>query len=983
MLLMAGFFFAKDLHEQQLKRESEYEPRVMDAVMQVSARPLSKQWRDGQTFGVLPEDLDEATGTGASNYIADAVRALESTAPRSPHRPDADYHRARWLLLLEDPDGAELALRSALSRSADFVPGRALLARILEKRGAFDASREELDRAAASSQFDWAQAWIAAHRAVDDFRWEEAEASFGTLIEVELSSRPPYAGSMMESLVGRGKARLQLEDYTGAIEDFARAEHLWPRWPVPTLFKAKAYARMGKPDHAEAMLMALWEQFEHKDEIAFQAIQLFKHLGAYERSHRWTDRLSTPYLRACFQAHLSVFNGQLEAGMAAAREAIRLNPRDVFARIAVGFIAFNDSRLRGPDMAFAEQCCREAVTNAAKPSQGYLFLALVLHKQGRTEAALAECQKGIQVDPSSPWSYEGKGYVLFYTGAYSEAIAAFERAVELDPLLPVPRGLLARALLEASRYDAAINAGKASVRIAPGYDDLWCGLAKCLEKSGRIEEATDAYRNASRKLPQSWWTSQAFAELVRLLVAQGRIQEALAEARAAVESNPTLNGVNYELRGLLRNDRLSGFDVELRPIVTLLEKAAASGKEDPAVLKTLAEAWNRGNPLRDSDKALRYAALANEKADASDLEAPLILAEVQFASGLGIEAVRTLEKALAQKGSNEQLLETLRAHRKALLPHFASYASIDAEVTGAERARSALADLAPLSKVEGGTQTLLYLEGRLLQLEGRHAEALDRFERLADEDGEQPEPFFQSVACLRAAEDFAGAEAKVRSRLTSSDTSDRRELYELWAKITFLDQRRDTTELIDAVPLADEPAAADLRWLLGTIASGRPIRINCGGEDFVSENGGGWSRDRFFTSGQRFRERKGEEGGTAVYPFEGEIAGTKNPDPYFMNRVFPPGGPVKAGYRVPLIPGGYRLQLHFAETWFRGPGMRSFDVIVEGERVLESYEPFQAGFAAAKVETFDIQVEDALLEIEFVHKIGNPFISAIEVERRQ
>jgi hypothetical protein len=76
------------------------------------------------------------------------------------------------------------------------------------------------------------------------------------------------------------------------------------------------------------------------------------------------------------------------------------------------------------------------------------------------------------------------------------------------------------------------------------------------------------------------------------------------------------------------------------------------------------------------------------------------------------------------------------------------------------------------------------------------------------------------------------------------------------------------------------------------------------------------------------------------------------------------------------------VRLHFAEIWFRAPGRRVFDVALEGRRVLEDLDAFRAGFATAKVESFDgIQVRDGVLDIEFAHGADTPFISGIEVER--
>ena len=64
-------------------------------------------------------------------------------------------------------------------------------------------------------------------------------------------------------------------------------------------------------------------------------------------------------------------------------------------------------------------------------------------------------------------------------------------------------------------------------------------------------------------------------------------------------------------------------------------------------------------------------------------------------------------------------------------------------------------------------------------------------------------------------------------------------------------------------------------------------------------------------------------------------------------------------------------------------GFRRFDVLLEGEKVLESFEPMEAGFATAVEKGFDVAVDDGILEVRFVHRppYDPPKVSAIEVER--
>jgi hypothetical protein len=57
-----------------------------------------------------------------------------------------------------------------------------------------------------------------------------------------------------------------------------------------------------------------------------------------------------------------------------------------------------------------------------------------------------------------------------------------------------------------------------------------------------------------------------------------------------------------------------------------------------------------------------------------------------------------------------------------------------------------------------------------------------------------------------------------------------------------------------------------------------------------------------------------------------------------------------------------------------------FDIALEGRVVLESFDPRAAGFATAQVKSFAVDVTDGRLEIDLVHRVENPKISAIEIE---
>ena len=73
--------------------------------------------------------------------------------------------------------------------------------------------------------------------------------------------------------------------------------------------------------------------------------------------------------------------------------------------------------------------------------------------------------------------------------------------------------------------------------------------------------------------------------------------------------------------------------------------------------------------------------------------------------------------------------------------------------------------------------------------------------------------------------------------------------------------------------------------------------------------------------------------------------------------------------------------LHFAEIYWRPSSgyQRRFDVVAEGQIVLDDYPLGVKGFATADRKSFELVVRDGRLDIEFIRGRLDPKISAIEI----
>ena len=170
--------------------------------------------------------------------------------------------------------------------------------------------------------------------------------------------------------------------------------------------------------------------------------------------------------------------------------------------------------------------------------------------------------------------------------------------------------------------------------------------------------------------------------------------------------------------------------------------------------------------------------------------------------------------------------------------------------------------------------------------------------------------------------------------------------------------------------------AVTMTALLGVLLAGAigcaptyALRVNCGGEkDYVDQHEVKWLADR------------GAKGGDITDRPEMTMPLAQRPELYLTERYG------MSAYEFPVDNGTYCVKLHFAETW--GPhteaGMRVFSVKINGEMKLEDFDIFAqaGGFARPIVMTCDgIAVTDGKIRIDFIEKVQNTEINAIEILR--
>ena len=387
---------------------------------------------------------------------------------------------------------------------------------------------------------------------------------------------------------------------------------------------------------------------------------------------------------------------------------------------------------------------------------------------------------------------------------------------------------------------------------------------------------------------------------------------------------------------------------------------------------------------REPGRALPNDAVASAVAEEPIVEAVSLPDARLWRIGKNVLAVQGLNEKL--DSSDFSLIPVVRSAADDSTSTRSSEADTSApRVPAEERAaadRQRLAQFLALPASDERSKVVAYAEARLLERAGRRTEAVAELEKLVASHCNEPAPYLRLARSRMDSGELARAESLLAEAITNGVECP--EVWALWLVAASRARDADPGRLLAAMPREASPepearhgpiasrARVDVRESLEALAGARAIRVNSGGKPYVSRNGARWSEDRCYRGGQRYFEHRGGD-----FLYEGEIAGTDDPFLYRSERWFYPEP--APSYRFFVPPGRYTVRLHFAEITYEKTATRVFDIALEGRVVLESFDPRAAGFATAQVKSFEVDVTDGCLEIDLVHRLENPKISAIEI----
>jgi len=225
--------------------------------------------------------------------------------------------------------------------------------------------------------------------------------------------------------------------------------------------------------------------------------------------------------------------GNYPAAVKAYERGLEVEPENVELLNAMGFALFQHGESEEA-VAYLEK----ALAVDPKHWKAHNNMALASIDIGELEIAEAHYRESLAIEPQ-PAIYNDLGFVLERQGLPEEAAEAYSKALELDPESAVAHYNLGSSLTRSGDFAEAEDHFRAVLDKGPN-SQAYTGLGIVLWQQERADEAITSMRAAIEADPDN---ATAHDQLGRMLLQQGKLEEAHRELAQAKALNPSLGSV--------------------------------------------------------------------------------------------------------------------------------------------------------------------------------------------------------------------------------------------------------------------------------------------------------------------------------------------------------------------------------------------------------------------------------------------------------
>jgi serine/threonine-protein kinase len=227
-----------------------------------------------------------------------------------------------------------------------------------------------------------------------------------------------------------------------------------------------------------------------------------------------------------------------------ATAALALRPHSYWPHHVLG-----DWLVEAGEIAAGVAACREAVRLRPDRPDVQHGLGVALRRAGDLDGAIAANLEAIRLDPGMTEAHYNLGCLLSMKKDSDGAVAAFRAALKLDAAYWQAYCNLGNELMRKGDFDGAVAAHREGIRLERGQQNSWLCLGDALKAQGNVDAAIEAFREAILLKPES---AAGHLGLGLMLTRKGKTAEAIAAYREALRLKPdhaeALNNLGILLR---------------------------------------------------------------------------------------------------------------------------------------------------------------------------------------------------------------------------------------------------------------------------------------------------------------------------------------------------------------------------------------------------------------------------------------------------
>jgi len=431
--------------------------------------------------------------------------------------------------------GAEIDLRNALQESADNVPARVLLGRVLLRRDNPRAAAEEFERGLA----------LGGDRNLILVPLAEVYLQLLEPEKVLTGIAPPGTDPAVdgEILILQGDAAMLLGNLNYAAQSYEEARGMLPGDARPLIGAARIAGARRRPERAtELLAKALAIDPNSADALTLQGLQL-RDAGDFDGALEVFDRALSvaPQSAKALGARAALL---LDAGDEAAASAdidlLRaLNPRDLEGVYLQSWIHVSRGDSDAAHTLLSETAALLSTIDDSRVEnmpQVRLLFGIVSFLNGETEQAVEHLKSFLGRFPDHAGAQRYLAATYLAAGDWDKVIKTLEQQPGGRRLEhPASLALLAEALRARGDHEQASRYYSRALELAPDQVGFVLGLASSRFAAGDIDKAIASLERLTGETPEF---VAARVELVGMYVDSGREEAALAAANAILADYP-------------------------------------------------------------------------------------------------------------------------------------------------------------------------------------------------------------------------------------------------------------------------------------------------------------------------------------------------------------------------------------------------------------------------------------------------------------